>query len=73
MDSLKNADNKKPAFNKECYDYDELYDKWWEAMERRYNAEELAEMGFIYIPKTRKIIPDGEQGFFSAIKSGEDW
>ena len=53
-------------------EYDDLY-KWLEAMESKYSAEELAEMGFVEIPKTTKIIPDGEQAFFSAIKNGEDW
>lgn len=66
-----------------CYEYsDQVYQKeydvdlaevFWDKMESMYNTEELAEMGFIEIPKVTKIIPDGEQAFFSAIKNGEDW
>ena len=38
-----------------------------------FSLEELEELGVISYPKTAKIIQDGEQAFFSAIKNGEDW
>lgn len=38
-----------------------------------FSLEELEDLGAISYPKTSKVIPDGEQAFFSAIKQREDF
>ena len=49
--------------------YDELYNGEYEDdIYDDYDPEEEYRN-----PEHKRIIPDGEQAFFSAIKSGEDW
>lgn len=48
--------------------YDLLYNRNYEDDSYDYDPEEEYRN-----PERKRVIPDGEQAFFSAIKQGEDW